>query len=204
MAINAMSTYASCEGVTEMTFGLILREASKMVKLLHVPLDKGQPRSLQERLKIVLDCKKELNEKDFPAGISCGSLGNYSLHDLHLMAGRDLHYAFPDFLAPPYNFPVTAVRLTNLLSFIISLLATLVAGPLIDGVIKNMSKKNGGIFGKSHSCLYICRKYLVQFKLMFVLIKSIQQSNTANLGSFVAGWIGPLIHCSLCTTFSRI
>jgi hypothetical protein len=66
MAINATSTYVNCEGVTEMTFGLMFCEASKMVKLFHIPLDERQPRSLQERLKIVLACQKELNENFFP------------------------------------------------------------------------------------------------------------------------------------------
>lgn len=55
------------------------------------------------------------------------------------------------FSAPPYNFSVTAVGLTNLSSFVASVLATLVSGPLIDGLVKKMSMKNGGTFGKSHS-----------------------------------------------------
>jgi hypothetical protein len=51
------------------------------------------------------------------------------------------------FSAPPYNFSVSAVGLTNLSSFVASILGTLVAGPLIDGVVRKMSKKNGGTFG---------------------------------------------------------
>lgn len=51
------------------------------------------------------------------------------------------------FAAPPYNFSVTAVGATNLSSFVASLLATAVAGPLIDGLAKFMSKRNKGIFG---------------------------------------------------------
>jgi hypothetical protein len=52
------------------------------------------------------------------------------------------------FSAPPYNFSITAVGLTNLSAFVASVLGTLVAGPLIDGVVRRMSLKNGGTFGK--------------------------------------------------------
>lgn len=52
------------------------------------------------------------------------------------------------FSAPPYNFSVISVGLTNLSSFVASLLGTLIAGPLIDGVVRRMSLKNGGTFGK--------------------------------------------------------
>ena len=51
------------------------------------------------------------------------------------------------FSAPPYNFSVSAVGLTNLSSFVASILGTLIAGPLIDGVVRKMSKRNGGTFG---------------------------------------------------------
>jgi hypothetical protein len=54
------------------------------------------------------------------------------------------------FSAPPYNFSVSAVGLTNLSSFVASLLGTLIAGPLIDGVVRRMSLKNGGTFGMFH------------------------------------------------------
>ncbi|KAJ5305840.1 hypothetical protein N7508_004855 [Penicillium antarcticum] len=50
------------------------------------------------------------------------------------------------FSAPPYNFSVGAVGATNMASFVASVLGTLVAGPLIDGVVTRMSKMNGGIF----------------------------------------------------------
>jgi hypothetical protein len=52
------------------------------------------------------------------------------------------------FSAPPYNFSVTAVGLTNLSSFVASLLGTALAGPLIDGVVRRMSLRNGGTFGR--------------------------------------------------------
>jgi hypothetical protein len=55
------------------------------------------------------------------------------------------------FSAPPYNFSVTAVGLTNLSSFVASLLGTALAGPLIDGVVRRMSLRNGGTFGKFHN-----------------------------------------------------
>ncbi|KAJ6014441.1 major facilitator superfamily domain-containing protein [Penicillium herquei] len=50
------------------------------------------------------------------------------------------------FSAPPYNFSVIAVGATNLSSFVASVLGTIVSGPLIDGLITRMSKRNGGIF----------------------------------------------------------
>ncbi|KAH7317832.1 major facilitator superfamily domain-containing protein [Rhexocercosporidium sp. MPI-PUGE-AT-0058] len=50
------------------------------------------------------------------------------------------------FSAPPYNFSVTSVGLTNISSFVASLLATLLAGPLIDGIVRKMSLRNGGTF----------------------------------------------------------
>jgi hypothetical protein len=52
------------------------------------------------------------------------------------------------FSAPPYSFSVVGVGATNLSSFVASVLGTLTAGPLIDGLITKLSKKNGGIFGK--------------------------------------------------------
>jgi hypothetical protein len=55
------------------------------------------------------------------------------------------------FSAPPYNFSVTEVGLTNLSSFVASILGTLIAGPLIDGVVRRMSMRNRGTFGKSAS-----------------------------------------------------
>lgn len=57
------------------------------------------------------------------------------------------------FSAPPYSFSVTAVGLTNLSSFVASLLGTLIAGPLIDGVVRRLSLKNGGTFGKHYPSL---------------------------------------------------
>lgn len=51
------------------------------------------------------------------------------------------------FSAPPYNFSVSAVGATNVSSFVASVLATLVAGAIIDGVAKYMSKRNNGTFG---------------------------------------------------------
>lgn len=51
------------------------------------------------------------------------------------------------FSAPPYNFSVVAVGATNLSSFVASVLGTLTAGPLIDGLVTTMSKMNRGIFG---------------------------------------------------------
>ena len=53
------------------------------------------------------------------------------------------------FSAPPYSFSVSAVGATNFSSFVASLLATLVAGPFIDGVAKLLSRRNNGTFGKS-------------------------------------------------------
>lgn len=53
------------------------------------------------------------------------------------------------FSAPPYNFSVSAVGATNVSSFVASVLATVVAGAIIDGVAKYMSKRNNGIFGQS-------------------------------------------------------
>lgn len=57
------------------------------------------------------------------------------------------------FSAPPYNFSVSSVGATNLSSFVASLLATFVAGPIIDGVAKYMSTRNGGIFGQFNQSL---------------------------------------------------
>ncbi|KAK5044653.1 hypothetical protein LTR84_010545 [Exophiala bonariae] len=50
------------------------------------------------------------------------------------------------FSAPPYNFSVRSVGATNLSSFVASVIGTMIAGPLIDGIVKRMSKRNKGIF----------------------------------------------------------
>jgi len=50
------------------------------------------------------------------------------------------------FSAPPYNFTVSQVGLTNLSSFVASLLATLIAEPLTDGIARFMARKNGGVY----------------------------------------------------------
>lgn len=57
------------------------------------------------------------------------------------------------FSAPPYNFSITAVGASNLSSFVATLIGTALAGPLIDGLAKFMSKKNKGIFGKYPGCV---------------------------------------------------
>ena len=66
MERNATSTYLDRKGITQMTFGLVFSEASKLVKLFQVPLDEQKTRNLQERLDIVFRCQKELNENFFP------------------------------------------------------------------------------------------------------------------------------------------
>ena len=58
------------------------------------------------------------------------------------------------FSAPPYNFSVSAVGATNVSSFVASVIATLVAGYIVDGVATYMSKRNNGIFGKSIHLVY--------------------------------------------------
>jgi hypothetical protein len=50
------------------------------------------------------------------------------------------------FSAPPYNFTVAQVGLTNLSSFVASLLATIVAEPLTDGIARFMARRNGGVY----------------------------------------------------------
>ncbi|ERS98568.1 hypothetical protein HMPREF1624_05353 [Sporothrix schenckii ATCC 58251] len=50
------------------------------------------------------------------------------------------------FSAPPYSFSVSSVGATNVSSFVATLLATAIAGPAIDGVVKAMSRRNGGTF----------------------------------------------------------
>ncbi|KAL3460589.1 major facilitator superfamily domain-containing protein [Aspergillus heterothallicus] len=50
------------------------------------------------------------------------------------------------FSAPPYNFSVGAVGATNVASFVASVIGTLAAGPLVDGVATRLAKMNNGIF----------------------------------------------------------
>ncbi|KAL3473524.1 major facilitator superfamily domain-containing protein [Aspergillus californicus] len=50
------------------------------------------------------------------------------------------------FSAAPYNFSVGAVGATNVASFVASVIGTIVAGPLVDGVASRLSKLNKGIF----------------------------------------------------------
>jgi MFS family permease len=51
------------------------------------------------------------------------------------------------FSAPPYNFTVAQVGLVNLSSFVATIIATAVSGPLTDGIARYMARKNGGIYG---------------------------------------------------------
>lgn len=51
------------------------------------------------------------------------------------------------FSAPPYNFSISAVGATNVSSFVASVIATLLAGYIVDGIATYMSKRNNGIFG---------------------------------------------------------
>lgn len=81
-----------------------------------------------------------------PTGITRGRVGNPALHHLYLMARRHFDHAFADFSAPPYNFSVRSVGATNLSSFVASVIGTMIAGPLIDGIVKRMSKRNKGVF----------------------------------------------------------
>ncbi|TVY93179.1 putative MFS-type transporter [Lachnellula willkommii] len=50
------------------------------------------------------------------------------------------------FSSPPYNFSVAQVGLTNLSGFVASVLGTLVAQPLSDGLAVYMSKRNQGVY----------------------------------------------------------
>lgn len=50
------------------------------------------------------------------------------------------------FSAPPYSFSVSGVGATNVSSFVATILGTAVAGPIIDGLIKYMSRRNHGIY----------------------------------------------------------
>lgn len=53
------------------------------------------------------------------------------------------------FSAPPYSFSVSAVGASNLSSLVATLIATAIAGPVVDGLVTYMSKKNKGTFGES-------------------------------------------------------
>ena len=66
------------------------------------------------------------------------------------------------FSAPPYNFSVSAVGATNVSSFVASLIGTLIAGPVIDGVVKFMSKRNKGIFGRC--CTKVLLRVLISYR----------------------------------------
>lgn len=50
------------------------------------------------------------------------------------------------FSAPPYSFTVAEVGASNLSSFVATIIGTLLAGPIVDGLVKYMSKKNQGIY----------------------------------------------------------
>ncbi|CAI6290629.1 unnamed protein product [Periconia digitata] len=50
------------------------------------------------------------------------------------------------FSAPPYNFSVAAVGATNVSSFVASLIATVAAGYVVDGIATFMAKRNNGVF----------------------------------------------------------
>jgi hypothetical protein len=52
------------------------------------------------------------------------------------------------FSGPPYNFSVSSVGATNVSAFVASVIGTLVASPIIDGVVRLMAKRNNGIFGE--------------------------------------------------------
>lgn len=52
------------------------------------------------------------------------------------------------FSAPPYSFSVSAVGASNLSSFVATLIATALAGPIIDGLVRWMARKNNGTFGE--------------------------------------------------------
>lgn len=85
------------------------------------------------------------------------------------------------FSAPPYNFSVTAVGLTNLSAFVASLLGTIVAGPLIDGVVRRMSKRNGGTFGKPTNSPLLRTVLSAQvFTQFLTTARSIQNPNSAS------------------------
>lgn len=75
------------------------------------------------------------------------------------------------FSAPPYNFSVGSVGATNLSSFVASVIGTLIAGPLIDGIVKRMSKRNKGIFEPEFR-LPVMLSYLLFTATGFVIIFS--------------------------------
>ncbi|KAH8672205.1 major facilitator superfamily domain-containing protein [Ilyonectria robusta] len=50
------------------------------------------------------------------------------------------------FSAPPYNFSVSEVGATNVSPLVATFIGTVVAGPIIDGLVKYMSRMNHGTF----------------------------------------------------------
>ncbi|KAK3986073.1 major facilitator superfamily domain-containing protein [Cladorrhinum sp. PSN332] len=89
------------------------------------------------------------------------------------------------FSAPPYNFSVASVGASNLSSFVATLIGTLVAGPLIDGVARFMSKKNNGIF-EAEFRLPIMITYLITAAGFFAWGESLYKEDP---------WPVPIIVC---------
>ena len=61
--VSASSSFINRDGFTQITFGLMFREAGIIVKLFHVPTKVSVPQSLQDRMALVVDCQKRLNKK---------------------------------------------------------------------------------------------------------------------------------------------
>ena len=91
------------------------------------------------------------------------------------------------FSAPPYNFSVSSVGATNLSSFVASVLGTLIAGPLIDGIVKRMSKRNNGIFEPEFR-LPVMVSYLLLTATGFVSASSPTTSRPAFANHVQFGW----------------
>lgn len=64
------------------------------------------------------------------------------------------------FAAPPYNFSIRSVGAVNVSSFVATMLGAVLAGPLLDGLSRFMSKSNKGIFGKDSQSM-ICRSWIL-------------------------------------------
>jgi hypothetical protein len=90
------------------------------------------------------------------------------------------------FSGPPYNFSVSSVGATNVSAFVASVIATLIASPVIDGVVRILAKRNKGIFGK---CLCTPRPGVVNLEANFAHRTRIPSPSHASLPPHNRPWL---------------
>ncbi|KAL7621734.1 hypothetical protein AAE478_009061 [Parahypoxylon ruwenzoriense] len=92
------------------------------------------------------------------------------------------------FTAPPYSFSVSGVGFVSIASLVGAITGAFISGPIADGIIKEMSRRNGGIYEPEFRLVLIIITFTLGGMSFFGFGWSLQEQDP---------WIGPVIFYGL-------